>query len=340
MSVRETTSKVIEAGSPDLEAALERFVDLVDKHQRFVVVAHISPDGDAVGSTLGLKAILESQGKEVIAYNRDPVPYNFEFLPGSSSWKTSLDDVEDVGITVLLDCGTPKRIGESFPEQGWGKEVVVIDHHETYDPDFADLYVRDPKASATGEILFRLAMKYGDYSEAVAKNIYCCLMTDTGGFRYSNTSRTALRIAGELVANGVEPWEMSSEIYENQPRERLELLSKVLETLTVSHCGRLAFLRVTREMVDAVNGDEDLTDGFINYARSIAGVEVATQMRDQGDGTWRISFRSRGKVNVAQLAEVFGGGGHHNAAGCQIEGEPQDVERQLTEALVDLLDGE
>ena len=322
----------------ELEAQIDAFQQLIAEQQHFLVVAHSSPDGDAVGSTLGLAMLLREQGKEVTVYNQDPLPYNFDFLPGAQLWRTDLDDVEAVDVTVLLDCGMPGRIGEKFPSHGWGDQIVVVDHHKTLDEEFADLYVHDPEAAATGEILYRLAIRYGEVSVDVAKNLYCCVMTDTGSFRYSNTSRTAFRIAGELVEAGVEPWEMSSHIYENQPRERLELLCKVLSTLSVSACGRLAFLRVEKSMMEGLDVDEELTDGFINYARSVRGVEVATQLRDLGDGNWRVSFRSRGKVDVSALAERFGGGGHHNAAGCVIAARPKEIEARLSAALVELLD--
>lgn len=322
----------------ELARQLDAFQQLISDYEHFLVVAHTTPDGDAVGSTLGLALLLEEQGKKVTIYNRDPIPYNFQFLPGAEKWRTELDDLDPVDVTVVLDCAMPGRIGEDFPSQGWGEKVAVVDHHKTWDEEFADVYLRDPSAAATGELLYRLAVRYGDISSEVAKNLYCCVMTDTGSFRYSNTSRTAFRIAGELVESGVEPWEMTSEVYENQPRQRLELLCRVLDTLSLSSCGRLAFLRVEKTMLDDLDVEEDLTDGFINYARSIQGVEVATQMRERGDGQWRVSFRSRGLVDVATLAEKFGGGGHKNAAGCEIQAPPNVIEEKLSQALVDLLD--
>ncbi len=320
-----------------LPGRIEALRELIEEHDRFVVVAHESPDGDAVGSSLAMALLLKQQQKDVTVFNVDPIPYNFEFLPGAQLWTTSLEGADPFDVTVVLDCAEPSRVGEQFPDNGWGDNVVVVDHHQTWDREFADLYVRDVEAAATGELLYRLAAGYEEVSIEVARNLYCCLMTDTGGFRYSNTSRTAFRAAGELVELGVEPWEMTSQIYENEPRERLELLCRVLQTLSVSSCGRLAFLRIEQSMLDEGMGDE-LTDGFINYARSIQGVEVATQLRETSEGAWRVSFRSRGKVNVAALAEKFGGGGHHNAAGCQIDAEPAEIERRLTEALIELLD--
>lgn len=332
----QSTSSVVDC-SDALREQLDALEALIKEQDHFLVVGHVSPDGDAVGSTLALALLLEEQNKQVTVYNRDPIPYNFEFLPGAQKWRTDLDDISPVDVTVLLDCATPSRIGEDFPDQGWGETVAVVDHHASWDPDFADLYVRDVAAAATGEVLYRLAVRFGEISLDVAKNLYCCVMTDTGSFRYSNTSRTAFRVAGELVERGVEPWEMSTEIYENQPRQRLDLLCKVLETLSVSADGQLAFLRVEKRMVEGLDVDEDLTDGFINYARSISGVEVATQMRQLDGASWRVSFRSRGFVDVSALAERFGGGGHKNAAGCVIDDSPDNIEQKLSQALKELL---
>lgn len=323
----------------ELKAGLEAFEQLVADNEHFLVVSHQSPDGDAVGSTLATALMLDQLGKRVTVYNCDPIPYNFEFLPGADRWRTDLDDIEAVDVTIVLDCGEPSRVGDEFPASGWGEAIAVIDHHKTWDPEFADLYVRDVDAAATGELLYHVAVRMGVVSEDVAQNLYCCVMTDTGGFRYSNTSKSAFRIAGEMLELGVDAWEMSSQIYENQPRERLDLLCRVLETLSLSPCGRLAFLRIEREMLDDLGVDRDLTDGFINYARSIRGVEVATQLRERAEGGWRISFRSRGLVDVSALAEKFGGGGHHNAAGCVIDDKPRVIEEKLTQTLVDLLDG-
>ena len=323
--------------SADLSRQIDEFLDLIQGAQTFLVVAHAHPDGDAVGSTLGLAKILQGQGKDVTVYNRDPVPYNFSFLPGAEEWVTEVPVNGGFDVTVVLDCAEASRIGEEFPKHGWGETIAVVDHHKTWDPGFADVYVRDVEAAATGEVLYRIAARLGPITQEIAENLYCCMMTDTGSFRYSNTSPTAFRIAGELVAAGVDPWKMTSQVYENQPRERLDLLCRVLETLSISECGRLAFLRVEDEMLSGVDSDGDLTDGFINYARSIRGVEVATQLREAGGGVWRVSFRSRGAVDVSALAEKFGGGGHHNAAGCSIEAEPEEIEAELARALVEIL---
>ncbi len=316
-----------------MSTEIAQLLDVIDQNQNFLVVSHIHPDGDAVGSTLSMGLVLQALGKDVTFFNVHPVPYNFQFLPGATEWTNSVANKPEV--TIVLDCGEPGRVGESFPAEGWGDTICVVDHHKTWDSEFADVYVRDVDAAATGELVFKIARELGVMNADIAQNIYCCLLTDTGSFRYSNTSRATFTIAGELVDEGVDPWWMTSNIYESNPKERIEMLSKVLSTLELSPCGRLAFLRIDQDMVEGK--DLEIVDGFINYARSIRGVEVATQLLEQ-PGAWKISFRSRGNVDVSELAQRFGGGGHRNAAGCTIQASSQSVVSQLSDALVEMLD--
>lgn len=321
------------AGTPTRHG-LEAVADVIASSSSFLVVSHIHPDGDAVGSTLSMGLVLDRLGKDVVFYNAHEIPYNFRFLPGSDRWVSEVPS-RRFDVTIVLDCGEPHRVGE-LPEHGWGSTVVVVDHHKTFDPDFAHVYFQDISAAATGELIFRLAEHFGVLDHEIAQNLYCCLVTDTGSFRYSNTSQQTFSMAGALVATGVDPWYMTSNIYESQPRERLMLLGRVLNTLEFSPCGRLAFLTIQAADFPPAT-DLSLIDGFINYARSVQGVEVATQLME-ADGGWRISFRSRGAVDVSVLASRFGGGGHHNAAGCQMEGSAEDVRAQLSSALVAILD--
>ncbi len=309
-------------------------LDLIKQSNTIVLASHAHPDGDAIGSLLALGLGLSSIGKDIRFYNRDAVPYNFTFLPGSEKVSQDLFETQP-DLTILLDCAEPHRIGESFPKIGWGKKVAVLDHHKTFDPEFADVYFRDVSAAATGELVYEVLLALdAEISIDVAKCIYCTLVTDTGSFRYSNTKKRTFEIAGDLVEMGVDPWEITAHVYESQPLERIQLLSKVLQTLEISPCGRIAFLIV--EATDLAGEDESLIDGFINYARSISGVEVATQLLGR-DAEWRISFRSKGKVDVSEIAQIFGGGGHRNAAGCTIVGDRDAVKERLSSAFLSVL---
>ena len=329
----------VPAVDPDLQEAMERALACIREHHRFLVVSHERPDGDAIGSTLAMGLMLEGMGKDVTCFNVDEVPYNLSFLPGQHLMTHDLSTAAPFDVTIVLDLGERHRLGEAFPEVGWGGTTIMVDHHKSWDPDLVDIPVRDVTAAATGSLVYQLLVRSGaTLTLDIARALYCCVMTDTGGFRYASTSARVMRIAGTLLEAGVEPWEMTSRLYEDQPRKRLALLADVLQTLTFSACGRLAFLVIDEPTLAAHQADDTLTDGFINYARGVRGVEVATQLRQKGPDVWRISFRSRGQVDVSRLAERFGGGGHHNAAACTIEGPAEEVQRRLERALCGLLD--
>jgi phosphoesterase RecJ-like protein len=187
-------------------------------------------------------------------------------------------------------------------------------------------------------MIYRLALTMDEIPDkAFSECLYTSLLTDTGGYRYGKTSTTTFQISSHLVSHGVDPWHINSSIYENEPIERLKLLGKVLDTLSVSDCGRLAFLRIDAQMLEETGMTKNMLDGFINYARRVRGVEVATQLREIGERSFKISFRSSGHVNVAKLAEAFGGGGHYNAAGCVIEGDADSIQNKLARRLSSML---
>lgn len=325
--------------SDALEAQIAQALDFIHQHERFLVVSHVRPDGDAVGSTLAMSTLLELMGKQVIRFNVDPVPYNFDFLPGAQGWTNDAPALTDVDALVMLDCGERHRLGDDFPSALWALPVLMVDHHKTWNPSIAQVAIHDASASATGELVYHLASRAGvPLTLALAQCIYCCVLTDTGSFRYASTTSAVLKIAGTLIDAGVEPWFMTSHIYESQPMSRIMLLGEVLKTLSFSPCRRIAFLSLDDEMLQRAGASAEQADGFINYGRGIMGVEVATQLMEMGDKGWKISFRSRGLVDVSALASRFGGGGHHNAAACMMQGSADEIRQLLSQALVELLD--
>ena len=304
---------------------------LVDS-QYVLVTSHTNPDGDAIGSSLALGHLLKKMGKDVVIYNQDPVPANYRFLPGSDGITHSIDG-QQFDTTVVADCSELSRVGKQIKRENLGT-IVGIDHHLTTTPLGEKSYL-DPNASAIGEMIYNI-MQYLpiELDETLAVCIYTTILSDTGSFRYSNTSPRALQVASEMVAHGVAPWEVALAVYESQPLKRLELLGQVLKTLQVESNGRYGSIVITQDMFDQTQTAEDLIDGFINYPRSIEGVEVSVQFREQPtrDG-YKVSFRSRGRVNVAQIADLFGGGGHANAAGCALVGELESIRNRIREAV-------
>jgi bifunctional oligoribonuclease and PAP phosphatase NrnA len=294
----------------------------------FLITTHESPDGDAVGSTLALAGYLRWLGKDVTLYYKDPVPDLYAFLPLADTVLHSIPP-GFYDVCFVLDVGEFSRAGKELAEfRGIGK-FINIDHHLHCDR-FGAINLIDAEACATGALIYRTIRGAGheiDYPTALC--IYTAVITDTGSFRYSNANPEAFAIAGEMVARGVNAWQVSEKLYESQPRQRLELLALALNTLTVSARGDFAAITVTADMFERSGANAELTDGFVNYPRSISGVEVAVFFRELRPGLFKVGFRSKGKVNVSALAAAFGGGGHHNAAGCTVSGTLEDVRQRV-----------
>ncbi|MCK6509286.1 DHH family phosphoesterase [Myxococcota bacterium] len=301
--------------------------------QRLLIAAHRGPDGDAVGSALGLYATLQALGKDVTLYDSAPYPERFDFLPNLHALTTSLDPHAHFDATILCDCGELARAPEGFPSRERLGTFIVLDHHITSGLE-GDINLNNPNSPATGLLILELAQRlHVPLLPAIAKSVYCALLSDTGGFRYQKTSPAALRAAAELLEAGVDPWEVSSGLFESNPIERQRLLALCLHTLDLRNNGLIAFLHVTEEMFHQTNSDASMTDGFVNFGRGIKGVEVAAFLRPQPQG-WKVSLRSRGRVNVSGVASHFGGGGHQQAAGTVIQGDLEQVKQAILLSLL------
>jgi len=300
----------------------------IENGSSFLVTTHENPDGDAVGSTIALALFLKALGKDVAIHYCDPVPDNYRFLPLADTVVHTIPD-RPYDVCFVLDAGELKRAGEEICSFGRIGKFINIDHHP-YGEHFGALNLIDPCASATGALVYRIIKQAGhpiDYDIALC--IYTAIVTDTGSFRYSNADPEAFRISAELVDLGINPWLVAEKLYESQPRQRLELLALVLSTLSVSERGDFASVTVTLDMYEKTGTKAEFTDGFVNYPRSIRGVEVAVLFREVKHEVFKIGFRSKGKVNVSALAAAFGGGGHHNAAGCTVFGPLEEVRKNV-----------
>ena len=316
---------------------IEAIARRIKSGNRFLIATHINPDGDAIGSALALAIALEKMSKEVVVYDRDPVPYQFRFLPTADRVVNSLENIGTFDAAFVVDCSETDRVGQGFSDRVSTKSWINIDHHLTNE-NFADVTLIDKDACSTGYLVYELAKALPiEITKDMAVNIYTTIIVDTGSFRYSNSSNDAFRTAGEMVDLGVSPWDVAMHVYENQPQRRLELLTKVLNTLEVAQGGQVASVAVTKEMMKETGTGPDETDGFVNYPRSIEGVEVAFLVRQVGAEEYKISYRSKGKVNVAALCQTFGGGGHKNAAGCMMKGSMEDVRNRATNAVFEVL---
>jgi bifunctional oligoribonuclease and PAP phosphatase NrnA len=305
---------------------------VVDAGRRFLLTSHIDPDGDAVGSVFALYWALKSAGKDATVYLKDKIPYSYEFLPGPPDLRHDLPE-EEYDAVFVIDCGNLHRAGEGYEKLLRMGRIINIDHHTTSET-FGSINLIEPDASSTGEILYRLFAESAipvNYEMAV--NLYTSISTDTGSFRYQNTNSSAFLICEEMMRKGVKPAYVAQMVHENHPKERFLLLGLVLNTLETHNKDRVALVHVTEEMFDRTHTTREHTDGFVEYVREIRGVEAAILLREAGRLKYKASMRSKGRVDVAAIGALFGGGGHRNAAGCLMEGTLDDVRKRLLEAI-------
>jgi len=306
----------------------KKVISALQSEKRFLIATHINPDGDAIGSSLALSAALESMGKKTFVYSRDPVPWYYSFMPGHEKFISDLKMTEGYDpALILLDCNSPER--SALENRSFGVSVI-IDHHET-ERDFGDIRWVDSNAAATGVMIFFLLKSLGiAITKDMATNLYTSIAVDTGTFRYSNTRAEVLRAAAELIEAGAEPNVIADYLYETWSQKKFNLLVKNLNTLEIKN--RIAITCVTREMFRKTGTKPEDTENFSNFPRMIESVAISAFFRELGNSVWKVSLRSKGNVNVAKIAEQFGGGGHRNAAGYKIEAGLDEAKEALLRA--------
>lgn len=311
---------------PIRRAAARRMVDRIDAAERVVLTTHINADGDGAGSEAAIAHWLSAAGKTVTIVNPTPFPAMFQFLVedptiiaaiGSPAADRALAEAD---LVIVLDTAEPARLGKVAKAIA-GKTVVVIDHHVRSDSMLEGVMLQDVTACATGELVFDLleaAELPIPWSQAILEGLYTAVVTDTGSFRFSNTTPRAHQVAGELIAQGVDPELMYRRIYATVPLRRVELLRHALERLEVDPDYPITWITIERGIMEQLGTTSEDLDGVVDHARSIEGTELAILFRETADGSTKISLRSAGAVDVNAIARAFGGGGHVKAAGALI----------------------
>lgn len=315
--------------------APEDLLRRIRQGNRFLLTSHVNPDGDAIGSELGLARLLRGLGKGAVVWNRDPTPAVYKPLPGSE--RIHVGEEPPAGFPdmfdaiIVLECPSPDRTG--IEKHLSERPVINIDHHLGNQCYGAVNWV-DSAAPAVGEMVFRLAQGLKVTLEPeVAACLYLTLVTDTGGFRFSNATPAAFEAAAALVREGAHPEQVSQWLYESQPLGVVRLLGEMLRSLELHEGGRVATGRLTLAMFAAAGANPGDSEGLIDSIRSIAGVDAVALIREREDGTHKVSLRSRGEVDVEKIARHHGGGGHRNAAGFSLEGDGEEIRRQVAAEL-------
>ncbi len=324
--------------SPDRIAAARAFASAFTPGQRICLTTHVSPDGDGLGSEAGLAHLLRSKGVDVSITNPTPTPPRFAFLfedlPGVDKTSEAIKELRRADLIVVLDISELSRLGmlgEAVKQRG--VPTACIDHHVSagFLPD-GPRYL-DAGAAATAELVFEIALANGwTLTQEAARGLYVGILTDTGGFRFSNTRPRTLRISAELLEAGVDPEEIYLEVYARAPEGRPRLLADALQTLVVEPEWGLAWVTVPPGAIERYGVSSDDLDGVVEFPRSIEGVRMALLFREMSQGRVKVSLRSVGNVDVAAFANRFGGGGHTKAAGIAITGSLPEVQASILEA--------
>jgi len=294
---------------------LDEVLNQIGRRQKFICTSHARPDGDAVGSALACCQILRSMGKQANVVLSDGVPGIYRPLPYADSVLRGVEQAPDADAAIILECDGIARTKLTGLDKHY---LINIDHHDTARP-FGHVNWIDPNACATAEMIFRLARQAGvKISPEVATCLYTAVLTDTGSFCFTGTTERTFALAQELVRCGADPVKIAHSVYFSTQLSKMRLLGEALCTLHKD--GSLAWMNVTHRAMELCESQEEDCEGLVNYALAIQGIEVALFFREQADGRFRVSLRSKGAINVARVAETFGGGGHSCASGCAIEG--------------------
>ena len=307
-------------------------------HQRFALLSHVRPDGDALGSQLALALSLKQLGKEVRVWNEDGMLEKYSFVPRAEILSKPPTSPEDFDVAVALDTAIQNRLGTTLPAIRSAKVWINIDHHQS-NPGYGDIALVDPSAPATGQIIFELIKSQKlPLDRDIAQNLYVAISTDTGSFQYPNTTARTFEIAAELVRSGIDVGRVSQQLYENYPRRRIELLRELLSTMRFQAEGRVACFSLTLNLARQLGVLPEDNEGLIDHLRAIRGVVVAIFFEELTDGKVRVSMRSkRADVDVSAICQKFGGGGHPLAAGARVRGSLGEVEQKVMETVCDVV---
>lgn len=322
-----------------LAGLFAEFGEVVAAHSSFVIMSHVRPDGDAIGSQVALGFSLMAMGKTVYLVNEDGLPESMAFMAGSEKVMTPPAEPLDIEVAIALDTATKPRLGDgALHAASKAKFWVNIDHHIS-NPAYGDLNIIDGTSPATGQILYHLIRALEMPLPAETRDaIYVAVSTDTGSFQYGSTTAATYELGADLIRRGLDVGKINADTYDNHPYRRLELMRALLNTLDISADGKLAHWELRDATRISLNLQPDDSEGLIDMIRAIRGVQVAVFFEELEGGKIRVSMRSKDKsVNVCEVALKFGGGGHALAAGIRMAGPLEDAKAKVLAALGETL---
>src|ERR1051325_6609933 len=327
---------VTAAPSALTNSTFAEIAELLRAHESFVILSHVRPDGDALGSQIAMGLALQKLGKKVKVWNEEGLLEKFSFLPGGELVSFPPNEPEDFDVVLALDPATRQRLGDNvLAAVGSAKVLINIDHHPS-NPRYGDLVHIAPIAPATGQILFELLQIQNlPLDEQIAENLFAAISTDTGSFQYQNTTARTFEIAADILRCGIQVGELSQKIYESYPRRRIELLRVLLDRMHFDADGKVASFSLPLATANELGVIPEDNEGLIDHLRAIQGVIVAIFFEELEDGKVRVSMRSKDeRADVCAICVSFKGGGHKLAAGARVLGALDDVAERVIAAAV------
>lgn len=312
---------------------IDRIIEGIRQANTFCIVGHIRPDGDCVGSQLGLALALKAEGKKVTCWNEDTIPQKYEFLDPDHLFQKPTGEAE-FDCVIATDAASFERLGRVGNCIKQRKLFINIDHHES-NTRYADLNWVSPREPSTGELIFRL-LKVARWpiTRRIADCLFTAVSTDTGSFQYPSTRPGTYHVAGELVRRGANLAKICDEVYQSYPLSRARLLRHVYSHFHLTHQNQIAYFWLRKADFARTGADTSDSEGLIDHIRAIAPVVVACVFEEAEPELTRVSLRSKSdKVNVNEIAALFGGGGHPAAAGARIPGNPLSTQRKVIAAV-------
>lgn len=316
---------------------LDKIADAISKSDNIALLPHVAADGDALGSSFALALAISGRGKKVRVLLEEEIPYVYSFLPGADLASVYEKRENPFDTVIAIDCGDVGRLGKRADVFDGARITANIDHHPTNTGFAVHCYI-DTAAAATGEIIYKLLGIMGlKLDKNIATSLYVAITTDTGGFRYSNTTPHTHELAADLLRAGVDVAEVTQRVFDATSYEKVKLTSEAINTLELYESGRIAVMAVPGDLIRKTGAKDEDFDGIINVARNIRGVEVAAMLRQWDNGEIKVNLRSNSTFDVSAIASMYKGGGHKKAAGYTTAGTLEAAKNRLLDDIREVL---
>lgn len=310
---------------------MKRIAEFIKNNSNFLICMHIDPDGDTIGSSCALALILEKLKKKVKVYSSEPIPQKYRFIKHTDKISSFVGDNEKFDAVITLDCSAKKRVSCEHEIERLSNTIINIDHHSDNSLFGQINFVKE--SSSTGELIYELAkMLRVKIDKNIGEAIYSAIITDTGNFKYDNTSRKVFLISADLIKIGVSPYDIALQIYETKSPNEIRILGKALSSIEFYRRGRIGLITLPYQMIKKMHAKPDEMTQIVDYIRSIKNVEIAVLLRENEKGTVKINLRSKTK-NVQIIAKSLGGGGHPKAAGILMNESISSAKEKILKAI-------